>query len=86
MNYCVIKEKDTNLVYMSLENSSDIETMTENAVNVGLDLSKVDVVVLSKNEYENLKKLEPKPVPQPSETERIEALEKALLELVLGGM
>lgn len=79
MKYCVIK--DTIKVIDGSDNP--LEIMLQNALNAGFSESGVET--LSEAEYQARLGAEPKPLPQPTDKERIEALESALLEVVLNG-
>ena len=79
MKYCVIK--NTTRVIDGSENS--IEIMLQNAQNAGFTESEIEI--LTEEEYQLRVDAEPKtPIP-PSDKERIEALEEALLEVILNG-
>ncbi len=80
MNYCVVKESIK--VIDGSENSHEI--MLQNATNAGF--TDAEVEILTDEEYQARKALEPMPPQPPSEAERLEALEQAMLEMILGGM
>ena len=80
MKYCVIK--GTIKVIDGSNNLIDI--MLQNAQNAGFTESEVEI--LTEEEYQARKELEPIPTKLPSEKERIEALEQAMLEMIMGGM
>ena len=77
MKYCVVS--DTVKVIDGSENSEEI--MAQNAQNAGI----ADFEILTEEEYQVRKASEPVPQQEPTAQERIEALEAALLEVVLGG-
>ena len=77
MKYCVIK--GTTTVIDGSENS--IEIMEQNAQNAGI----ADFEILTEEEYQVRKASEPVPQQEPTAMERIEALEAAILEVILGG-
>lgn len=79
MRYCVIK--NTTKVIDGSENP--IEVMLQNAQNAGFTAEEVEI--LTEEEYEKRVKNEPKSPQKPTQEERLEALETAVLELVLGG-
>jgi hypothetical protein len=79
MRYCVIK--NTTKVIDGSENPDDI--MFQNAQSAGFTESEVEI--LTEAEYQARKATEPKPPQLPTAEERLEALEFAMLELVLGG-
>lgn len=79
MRYCVIK--NTTKVIDGSENP--IEVMLQNAQNAGFTAEEVEI--LTEEEYEERVKNEPKSPQEPTQEERLEALEMAVLELVLGG-
>ena len=79
MKYCVVK--NTTIVIDGSDNPAEI--MLQNAQSAGFTASEVEV--LTGEEYQARKALEPVPVPMPTAEERIEALEMALLEVILGG-
>jgi hypothetical protein len=79
MRYCVIK--NTTTIIDGSENP--IEIMLQNAQNAGF--SENEVEILTEEEYLQRVEAEPKPIQPPTDKERIEALEAALLEVVLGG-
>ena len=80
MKYCVIK--GTIKVIDGSENP--LEVMLQNATNAGF--TDAEVEILTEEEYQSRKALEPKPPQLPTDKERLEALEQAMLEMVLGGM
>ena len=77
MKYCVIK--DTTTVIDGSDNT--VEIMAQNAQNAGI----TDFEILTEEEYQARKVSEPVPQQEPTAVERIEALEAAMLEVVLGG-
>ena len=77
MKYCVVS--DTVKVIDGSENSEEI--MAQNAQNAGI----TDFEILTEEEYQTRKASEPVPQQEPTAGERIEALEAAMLEVVLGG-
>jgi hypothetical protein len=79
MKYCVIK--NTTKVIDGSNNPDSI--MLQNAVNAGF--TEAEVEILTEAEYEAREALEPVPSQPPTAEERIEALELAMLEVVLGG-
>ena len=76
MKYCVIK--DTTKVIDGSENP--IEIMLQNAQNSGF--TETEVEILTEEEYQARKELEPKPTQEPTQEERILALEQVLLEIL----
>ena len=76
MKYCVIK--NTTKVIDGSNNPTEI--MLQNAQNTGFVESEVEI--LSEEEYQARKELEPKQLPLPTAEERLEALEMVLLELL----
>lgn len=79
MKYCVIK--DTVKVIDGSENPADV--MLQNAQNAGFP--EWEVEILTEEEYLARVEAEPKPPQPPTEGERLEALELAMLDMVLGG-
>lgn len=80
MNYCVVK--NTTKVIDGSDNTPDI--MLQNAQSAGFTESEVEI--LTEAEYQARKATEPKPPQPPTEQERIEALEQAMLNLLMEGM
>ena len=80
MKYCVVR--NTTTVIDGSENS--IEIMLQNAQNAGF--SKDEVEVLTEEEYQARRVSEPVEPSKPTVSERLEALEQAMLELILGGV
>lgn len=80
MKYCVVR--NTTTVIDGSENS--IEIMLQNAQNAGF--SKDEVEVLTEEEYQARRVSEPVEPSSPTVSERLEALEQAMLELILGGV
>ena len=76
MKYCVIK--DTTKVIDGSENT--IEVILQNAKNAGFTENEVEI--LTEEEYLARKESEPKPTQEPTQEERIQALEQALLEIL----
>lgn len=74
MKYCVIK--NTTKVIDGSENP--LEIMLQNAQNAGI----TDFEILTEEEYEARKALEPEPLQSPTDKERIEATEAAILALM----
>lgn len=79
MRYCVIK--DTTTVIDGSNNSTEI--MRENAQNAGFTESEVEI--LTEEEYQARKALEPVEPKPITAQERLEALEQGLLEVILNG-
>jgi hypothetical protein len=79
MLYCVIK--NTTTVIDGSENP--LEIMIQNAQNAGF--TEAEVEILTEEEYLARVEAEPKPPQPPTEGERLEALELAMLDMVLGG-
>lgn len=77
MKYCVVK--DTTTIIDGSNNSAEI--MAQNAQNAGI----TDFEILTEEEYQARKVSEPVPQQEPTAMERIEALEAAMLEVILGG-
>ena len=80
MKYCVVK--NTTKVIDGSNNPDSI--MLQNAVNAGF--TEAEVEILTEAEYEARKALEPQPPQPPTDKERIEALELAMLEIIIGGV
>lgn len=80
MKYCVIK--DTTKIIDGSENP--IEIMLKNAQNAGFTESEVEI--LTEEEYQTRVELEPKPMAEPTETERLAVLESAVLDIIMGGL
>jgi hypothetical protein len=80
MRHCVIK--DATKVIDGSDNP--IEIMLQNAQNAGFTAEEVEI--LTEEEYQARKVLEPIPPQEPTDKERLEALEQAMLEIVMGGM
>ncbi len=76
IKYCVIK--NTTTIIDGSENSK--ETMLQNAVNAGF--TALEVEVLTEEEFEARKALEPIPPKEPTAEERMIALEDALLMIL----
>ena len=66
IRYCVIK--DTTKVIDGSENP--IETMFQNTQNAGF--AETEVEILTEEEYQVRKELEPKPIPEPTKEELLE--------------
>ena len=79
MKYCVVK--DTIKVIDGSDNP--LEIMLQNAHNAGFRENEVEI--LTEEEYQARKKLEPKPTELPSLEERLQALEQIELDRILGG-
>ena len=79
MKYCVVKET----IRIIDGSNNPAEIMLQNALSAGFSESQVEI--LTEEEYHQRLKNEPKPSPQPSDKERIEALEEAMLEVILNG-
>ena len=84
MKYCVIK----NTIKVIDGSENPLKIMLENAQNAGFVESEVEI--LTEEEYQIRVELEPKPIPQMTESERITLLEQATNDLVMtimmGGM
>lgn len=80
MKYCVLK--DTTKVIDGSDNPQEI--MLQNAENAGFTAEEVEI--LTEEEFEARKALEPISPQEPTEKERLEALEQAMLEMVMGGI
>ena len=80
MRYCVIK--NTTKVIDGSDNSTEL--MLQNARNAGFKEEEVEI--LTEEEYQARLENEPKPIQEPALEERLEALEAAMLELILGGV
>jgi len=74
MKYCVIK--NTTKVIDGSENP--LEIMLQNAINAGFTENEVEI--LTEEEYQARKELEPKPLQEPTLEERLSALEALELE------
>lgn len=84
MKYCVVKNKTTEMTLGTISGPSEnVVEMLQNAANAGFAESEVEI--LTEEEYLQKVEAEPKPPQPPTDKERIEALEMALLEVVLGG-
>ena len=77
MKYCVVKGTAT--IIDGSDNPPEI--MAQNAQNAGI----TDFEILTEEEYQARKASEPVPPPQPTQEERLEVLEAAMLEVILGG-
>lgn len=80
MKYCVIK--NTTKIIDGSENPQDV--MLQNALNAGFTAEEVEV--LTEEEFEARKALEPLPPHEPTAEERLQSLEDAMLFLTLGGI
>ena len=80
MKYCVVK--DTIKVIDGSDNP--LEIMLQNAQNAGFTESEVEI--LTEEEYQARVESEPVEPSLPTLEERLEALETAMLDIVLGGM
>ena len=80
MKYCVIK--DTAKIIDGSDNPTEI--MLQNAINAGFTESEVEI--LTEEEYQSRKALEPLPPQLPSTEERLQMAEDALVFLLMGGM
>jgi len=80
MKYCVIK--DTTTIIDGSENTQEV--MLKNAENAGF--AEAEVEILTVEEFEARKALEPLPPQEPTAEERLQSLEDAMLFLTLGGM
>lgn len=76
MKYCVIK--NTTKVIDGSENP--IEIMLQNAENAGF--TEAEVEILTEEEYEARKALEPTPPQEPTAEERLTALEEVMLMIL----
>lgn len=79
IKYCVIK--NTTKVIDGSNNSAEI--MIQNAENAGYTVAEIEI--LTEEEFGARVEAEPKPPQTPTDKERLEALELAMLEMVLGG-
>ena len=77
MQYCVVK--NTTTVIDGSDNPSEI--MLQNALNAGFAESEVEI--LTEEEYEERKALEPQPTPAPSWEERLLIAEETI-NVILG--
>ena len=77
MKYCVIK--DTATVVDGSENPAEV--MALNAENAGI----TSFEILAEEEFEARKTQELTPTLEPTTEERLEALEMAMLDMILGG-
>ena len=80
MKYCVIK--GTTKIIDGSNNPTEI--MLQNAKSAGLKEDEVEI--LTEEEYQARKELEPKPTELPSLEERLQALEQIELDRILGGI
>ena len=80
MKYCVVK--DTIKVIDGSDNP--LEIMLQNALNAGFTESEVEI--LTEEEYQARRESEPVEPSKPTVSKRLEALEQAMLELILGGV
>lgn len=78
MNYCVIK--DTTKIIDGSDNP--LELMLQNAQNAGFTADKVEI--LTQEQYDARKALEPQPTPQPTLEDYVLELEFRLMMLELG--
>lgn len=76
-NYCVIK--NTTIVIDGSENTREI--MLENALNAGVKESEIEI--LTEEEYQKRKALEPQLIPTPSLEERLLIAEETI-NVILG--
>lgn len=74
--------KNTVTVVDGSENTAEI--MLQNAANVGLSADEVEI--LTEEEYKVRFDSMPKPPQPPTQEKRLEALELAMLDMVLGGV
>lgn len=80
MKYCVIK--DTTTVIDGSDNS--IEIMLQNAQNAGF--TETEIEILTEEEYQARKDLEPKPITEPTTEERLQMAEDTILFMLMGGL
>jgi hypothetical protein len=80
IKYCVIK--NTAKIIDGSENKQEI--MLQNAENAGFKAEEVEM--LTKEEFEERKALEPTLPQEPTTDERLQAVEEALLFITLGGI
>jgi hypothetical protein len=80
MKYCIIK--NTTTVIDGSENTQEV--MLQNAESAGVTAEEVEI--LTEQEFEARKALEPTPPHEPTAEERIQSLEDAMIFLTLGGM
>lgn len=69
MTYCVVKNS-TAIIDCSFGNGNTVAIMFQNARNAGLKESEVEM--LSKEEYQSRKALEPQPPKEPTEIEKLQ--------------
>ena len=80
MRYCVIKNTTTTLDGSS--NTNDV--MLQNALNCGYSAEQVEI--LTQEQYDERKALEPQPIKEPSDKERITELEQIINMILMGDM
>lgn len=76
MKYCVIKNT-TKIIDGS---KNPIEIMLQNAQSAGFTEDEIEI--LTEEEYQVRKDAESKPIQEPNQEERIQALEQVLLEIL----
>lgn len=84
VKYCVVKD-----TVIDIAQSEDVDKLIENALSTRLDgrsLTEDDFEILTEEEYQARVDAEPKPPEPPTEQERLQALEDAMLYLTLGGI
>ena len=89
MKYCVVKNLEGNLTTGIIAQGENTESLIKQALKSeynGQLLTEGDVVILTEEECLARLENEPKEPQTPTDKERIEALESALLEIVLGGV
>lgn len=80
MRYCVIKNT-TKIIDGSYNGE---EVMLENAFKAGFTNEQVEI--LTQEQFDERKSLEPKPIKDPSEKERIAELEQIINMILMGDM
>lgn len=80
MQYCVVKE--TTKIIEGSDNPREI--MLQNALNTGF--TETEFEMLTEEEYQARKALEPQPLQPPTTEERLQMAEDTLMYLLMGGM
>lgn len=77
-------EKSTGMLILS-DSGSDVKTETINAINCGFTKEEIEVKEVTDEEFQIISENQPRLPHPPTSEERLQALEQALLEIVLGG-
>lgn len=81
MIYCVIK--GTTTIIDDIKTNNDV-TKIQNAINCGYTADQVEI--LTQSEFDERKALEPVPIKEPSDKERIAELEQIINMILMGDM